>query len=545
MRAVAIAALLLISAFAVVGVFAQEDPNNEREPNVYGHVVDAQTGESIPALVFIGGPRSDIHVTMEVDETGMFRILLPPGPYVWEAGSEGYNPGRGEFEVPMEGEMRLKIELKPLVDEPEKPEYNLYGMMFVADTDRPVHGVVYIHNENYETKTETARDGSFKLLLRPGVYHWKAIAEGFETQEGRIEVSAEGTRLLIGMIPLDQEEPQQPDHGILVGHVASPDGGPVPHAHVMIHLLDRIYDPTDIDASGEVMGRPDEPPGDPTMPERPPEPNANRPMEFHTETDEEGMFKIRLPFGAYMIEVMHDKFHPYMEEFKITPRIPEVKLRIILKPFECEPEPDWGRMKVHFSYIDRNSDGIPEEVKFAADTDGDGVHDVIFHMLDENSDGNPEVIEWTLDIPLEKMEHMKEMVWAFIRSQRMNGWEKGYGWEGDKDWELPELEEGKEAPIDLDTILEWLKDRKENGWEGDPSIDDGQNDDEVIDDSGAVKEDGEKDDEYEVEDGSTVSDKASSNDDGIGLEIMVAIAAVLLVVLLGLIGTALYLKKRN
>lgn len=532
-RVAAIAFILLLSTFAIVGVFAQEASNNEREPNVFGHVMDASTGEPISALVFMGGPTNDIRVAMEVDETGMFRILLPPGPYVWEAESEGYHPGRGEFEVPGEGEMRLIIKLRPVEEE---PEHNLHGMMVVKGTDEPVHGIFHIGNENYETKTETARDGSFKLLLRPGIYHWKAEARGFRTQEGRVEVSAEGTRLLIEMVPLEEEEPEVPDHGILVGHVATPDGKPVPHAFVMVWIMDPKYEPDDIDASGEAMGRPDEPPQDP---KRPPEPMPDRPMEFHTETNEEGIFRMRLPFGAYMMEVMHDKFHPYMQEFRITPRMPEVKLRIILEPFECEP--DWGGIKVQFSYMDRNSDGIPEEIRFAADTDGDGVHDVEFYLLDENSDGNPEIIEWTMDIPLERMEHMKEMVWAFIKGQRMDRWDRDCGREKDKDWD-----EDEEFPMDSEAILERLRkrmrDRRESddqesceddGGMSDPQVDDGANEEE------------EKEDGYEVGDGSTVSDKTSSKDDGSQLEIMVAAASVLLVVLLGLIGAALYLRRKH
>ncbi|MGA1849110.1 MAG: carboxypeptidase regulatory-like domain-containing protein [Thermoplasmatota archaeon] len=519
-RSVGIAFILLLSSFLVAGVIGQET-DSQGDANVTGKVVDAATGDGLQAVVYIAGLRSDRTWTFESNEKGLFRGYLPAGPYVWEAEARGYNPGRGEFEVGENG-AELKRPLKAIKEEdpPEDPpQVNLKGRMVKEGTREGVMGYLSFIDQNEKTyNTKTDEEGFFKGLLPPGLYLWKAGARGYENQMGRLQIGREVVELIIQMVPLESEEPE-PEFGILYGMVMGPEKEPIPGAHIMIHpMMER--DPA-VDASGAILND---------------EMAARGPIELRT--DREGMFKVRLPFGIYILMVHAEGFMPQEMEVRITPRMPEQRLHVIMEPEG--PPIDWGRVKMVFSMEDPNSDGIPELVHFAADLDGDGEHDIAFKMVDRNSDGNPESVEWMLNIPMDQWEWMKALVMRFIENRGEKPFhppepEPRYPGDphdrpdgdpnADGSWDHPEDDI---PPLDPDQLKELLEN------EGREQEDDAGNDLDDSGETGDITEDG---------DPPGVKDKGAST--APVLEIAAAVGALFLLMLLVLVAVVLIRRKMN
>jgi hypothetical protein len=587
--------MLLFSSFFIVGVLAEET-NSEEEPNGHGIVMDAVTGEPLHALLFLVNPEMDIVFTAETGEDGIFKLHLPVGGYVWEAEAENYNPGRGEFEVTERG-WGIKIVLKPIED-PGIPEFNIVGMLVDATTGQGVFGHVgFINPDGLATEMDTKENGEFTILLPPGQWGWKAGARGYETREGRLLMERETIHLMIELIPLEQEEPEIRG-AVLYGQVATPEGKPIPGALVMLHPMFREDPPPEpripedpnvgsketdrLTASGEIPEEEstrvenDLPAGitlrqlvarlserfdeatlkrvftaadadaDGVLNEREllrartllreisSEETPER-IPLHAETNEKGVFKIRVPFGQYMIITEARGFHPNEMPIRISPRQQEHKVRIVLEPMR-EPEREGRRMKIVFNMVDENSDGDPEVIKFAADLNGDGVHEIVYHMVDRNSDGDPESVEWALDIPLEMCEKVKSIIMRLIEGR------EGYN---DIDWdqwaqikeEWEGYEGGEEAPMDLEYFLDLITKRTSDDpdaatyEETDPSL----IDEEEIEDSDDL-DDGEMD-----LDG--VSDKKSSNSEESPVLEVLAAVGVLSFILAILIGFGFYIRK--
>jgi hypothetical protein len=505
----------------VTGVIAEET-DQERDANVYGKVVDASTGEGIYALVHIVGMRSDALWKFETTEEGLFRGYLPAGPYVWEAEARGHHPGRGEFEVGERG-AEIKIPLKAIEEEDppeEPPQVNLKGRMVKEGTREGVMGYLSFMDQDEKTyNTKTDEEGYFKGLLPPGLYLWKAGARGYENQMGRLQIGREVVELTIQMVPLESEDPE-PEFGILHGIVITPERQPVPGAYIMIHpMMEREHL---VDETGVILEE---------------EMAARGPIELRS--DREGMFKVRLPFGVYILMAKAEGFMPQEMEIKVTPRMPEQKLHIIMEPER--PPIDWGRVKMVFKMEDPNSDGVPEIVHFAADLDGDGEHDIVFKMVDRNSDGNPESVEWMLNIPMDQWEWMKALVMRFVENRGEKPfyppepvWEE---YPEDPDWGPdgdPNVE-GREGypddgvpPMDPELLKELL------GMEEEEQKDDMSND---LDDSGETGE------VTEEGDPSGVKDKGAST--APVLEIAAAVTALFLLLLLVLIAGVLIRRKLN
>ncbi|MGA1819462.1 MAG: hypothetical protein ACMUHU_00480 [Thermoplasmatota archaeon] len=599
-RSTAIAMVLLLSSILMAGVIAQET-DVPREPNVHGIVTDALTEEPIHALIHIVGREKDMVHKFESGIDGIFKIFLPPGEYVWEAEAEGYHSGRGEFRVGEEP-IRLPIMLKPLeAEDPEEPpEYNVAGMLLDAMTGKGVPGLIaFWNNDGKGTQIETDENGHFTILIPPGPWMWRAEARGYKVQEGRLLMELEPIRLMINLEPLQNEEPEPPEQrfGVVYGHVAAPEGKPIPGAMVFLHPMMRDMppvepgvpddpnvpppennDPTSSsgDAAGRTRGENDVPTsitwreffakfsekfdeetlkrifsavdmdGDGILNEReilkahaiiremtgegrPEEPRVPERMPLEAMTDENGMFKIRVPFGFYLIEANARGFHPGEDKVRVYPEMPEQKVRIILKPMECKPDIDRGRMKVVFSMIDENSDGNPEKVDFMADLNGDGVHEVEYHMTDRTSDGNPESVEWVLDIPMEMWEKVMAMVMMFIKN-RQGGWDGMPPMPDDMgDWEEGEWN-SDEIPFDP-ALLEEL-------FGKDGTVKDDLDTAETDADADGDIADGEKD-------GSLVSDKESASPAGAPVFEILAAAGVLLLILAGVLGVGLFIRRKR
>ncbi|MGA1872538.1 MAG: hypothetical protein ACMUHY_02610, partial [Thermoplasmatota archaeon] len=340
--------------------------------------------------------------------------------------------------------------------------------------------------------------------------------------------------------PLEDEEPEPPEQrwGVLYGHVMTPERKPVAGAHLLIHRMMRTPEPViledgtvvepevspdDSTARPGIPEDPERPPEDPdgpdSRPERPPEP-------LTIMTDREGMFKVRLPFGAYVIEARARGFHPAEQMVRITPDRPEMRVLIVMEPFEKEPERPGGRMKIAFNMIDENSDGNPEKVFFGADLNGDGIHEIEYHMVDRNSDGDPESVEWVLDIPMEMWERIMGMVMMFIKNHHGEWGEMPPLPDDVEYWEDEGWEDG-DIPFDPALLEELLgKEVEDDAPEG------GSEEPEDID-NGDI-------------DPSLVSDKESSSGAGGSpvLEIMVAIG-ILLLVLAAIAGFGLFIRKNR
>jgi hypothetical protein len=596
-RSLGIAVLLLLSSVFVVGVIAQET-DRQHEANVYGKVVDAETGKGLHALVEIIAPDTGVVHTATTGEDGGFRFFLPAGGYVWEASAEHHHPGRGEFRV---GDriVELKIPLKPIVKEEEPPEHNVFGMVVDARTGEgiPAH-VGFINPDGKALEMDTEEDGTFKVLLFPSVWVWMAGAEGYETQEGRFVMEKEPVRLKIELVPLEQEEPEEPEQkwAILYGVVQTPEGKPIPQARVVLHpmrmdeppvepgipedpnmpptdndkyttsgeertrgeneetrtitlrqffellkdkldeeTIKRIFHAADADGNGElneremnrahelireIMGDRD--------PDRPPAPDREP---LHAVTNEEGMFRMRVPFGAYIILTEARGFHPNEMPIRISPRMQEHKVRIVLEPMEKEePKKDCegdGRVKIVFAMEDHNSDGNPEMVKFAADFDGDCIHEIVFHMTDRNSDGTPDSVEWVLDLPMQMWEFWIYKIMEFIENHH------GLLWSYEEWEEFPEEWEGFMGEDGLPPDWEMIQD-----------LINGEVKDEDMDAAGNVEKDTDDLDSGEM-DPSSVSDKASSTGSETPVLEILAAAGVLALILSILIAVGLYIRKRS
>ncbi|MFO8051186.1 MAG: carboxypeptidase-like regulatory domain-containing protein [Thermoplasmatota archaeon] len=590
-RSIGIVLVLLISSVLMAGVIAQDE---QREPNVYGFVTDEENGGGVEAAVhFSGGPNVTVRV---VSESGHFRVHLPPGSYVYKAEARGYQITRGELKVPRQNAINISISMAPLEEEEEtsihgvmydegidtpvhgfvylhndhfetkvetdrsgsfkvqvrpglyfwlaeargyvsqrgkievpeegvrlkiamspeegEPEANLFGFMHVARTERPVRGTVTIWNENHQTMARSDENGKFQLLLRPGEYRWSAMARGFEPNRGTVEVSSEGTRLNIGMVPLKER------FGVVTGRVMGPEEEPLPGSRVVFRRLMR-EDRSEYGEAGGVHGDPDIDESTPGM-----EPEG-RPGEilFTAETNERGVFKIRLPFGAYRVIVHHPGFHPWKDTIRVTAEEPEIKMRIVLEPMEQE---EVNRIKITMNKKDENSDGNFELIHFEADLDGDGVIDLSYHIVDRNSDGDPESVEWTIDMPPE----MVERIMALLRYLMENG----ESWEDDDMFspipEEPYYPDRKDMP-------EWMDEKAQEGSENLPDPDD----QERLDEGGTS---GEETTSSDLPlDGSDTSEKGSSGNAEGKLETILAGSAVMVLIILGLIGSFWYIGKRR
>ncbi|MBN1538770.1 MAG: hypothetical protein JW939_01390 [Candidatus Thermoplasmatota archaeon] len=595
-RSMGIAAILILSSFLMVGVIARET-DMRNEPNVHGIVKDALTEEPLHAFIHFVGREKDILYEVETARDGIFNIYLPSGDYIWKAGAEGYEPGRGEITIGGDP-VRLPVFLDPIEEDPEDPdeppEFNVAGMLVDAGTGVGVHGLMAFWNlDGKGTQIETDERGYFTILLPPGPWMWRASARGYEVQEGRILVGRESIRLVVELIPLEQDpEPPEQRFGILYGHVITPEGKPIPGAMVCLHpimrdeppmepgipedpnvrpqetdmlpisgegpdgqktrgendvvtsityrefharlsdrfdeqVLKRIFSAADADGDGilnereilkartlirEVSG--EGTPENPRVPERTP---------LRTTTNEDGMFRMKVPFGEFVVEAEARGFHPNRVPVRISPRMEEYKVRIILEPIIERPDRDPGRMKVKFSMMDQNSDGNPEKVDLIADLDGDGVFEVEYHMIDRTSDGNPESVEWVLDIPVEMWEKIMGMVMMLIKNHQ-GGWD-----------DMPPLPEDIEGWCD--------EDNRNEEPPFDPSLLE-----ELFNENGEIKEEGAP---AETDDGTDVgkdpvSDKGMASAAGTPIFEILAAVSMLFLALAGVIGIVLLIRgKRN
>ncbi|MGA1821141.1 MAG: hypothetical protein ACMUIG_01285 [Thermoplasmatota archaeon] len=468
-------ALLTVSVLSMV--VSEEPTESDKEPNLFGKVIDSINEKGISAVIhFGGGPENSFRYTAQSNEEGAFRLYLPPGEYVYEAEARGYMATRGELKMPDGQKMELSIKMD-LLDAVK--EGNLHGKVIDARTGEGIIAVVEFGGIETDIafRAETDRSGVFSLLIRPGGYYYHSISEGYEPFKGEIKIGEGPQRLLIEMKRIRQEER---DFGVVKGFVGSPDGKPIPGA--VVTFMPFIEEHVKIREDGTVVEN--------DVPPEPMEPITAR-------TDERGHFMIRLRFGGYEVHAEARGYHPAVMPFRIGPDNPEAGIKIIMEGME-NLEPGFGGLKVEIKKVDANSDGLPELIHIALDVNGDDKLDAEYHYEDENSDGNPEVELLMLDLPPEFVERAMNIILKLIAMRSaMPPMYPEYGmWEEDKDVEDPcchgydedgmpreEFDPDADGENDVEGWLEKFGEWLNSGREDDPeeASDDGQTDDVVED----------------------------------------------------------------
>lgn len=187
------AALALVPALLAVippALAAQEDSLVVR-----GVVVDAGSGEPVPATVHLLDANDGILLTTRAGSLGRFELRpTRPGVFGLRAEQDGYRPEersgiglwRGD---PVRVELRLEPGPSPpdLGDSPdtgaEDPGPLVFGKLIDDGTDLPIEaGVVeLVTNDTVAATAPTRDDGTFVLWADTGTYRLRAEALGYRT----------------------------------------------------------------------------------------------------------------------------------------------------------------------------------------------------------------------------------------------------------------------------------------------------------------------------------------------------------------------------
>ncbi len=416
--------------------------------------------------------------------------------------------------------LEMKILMEPKESD-EAPESNVYGHVFDIE-ENPIHAFIVFYNDHTDgLKVESDRSGMFNLHMAPGTYRWKASAEGFNPEDGELDVPREGETRVIIMLKRVEEKPPM---GAIHGMVVNLENEPIPGAHIIFMALETPRDPS-IEGDGGVHGAPD--------------------MVFEIESGRDGTFAIKLPLGMYMMEAYAEGYGPYMMEIALTPDHPEAKAFIEMEWVGHEEEFKEPNIRLSLEMTDEDSDGNPEKLHIVVHIDDNEDPDLVFMMIDRNSDGNPESVKFEMDMEKHLVVYVLEMI--FNRMDMQMGYppvpEEPY-WE--EDWDR----DGDGVPDDPNNDGQWDDNREPiPGEEGTPPeaierLKDlmGVEEEEPLDADGeaAASED-------ENDDQNTVSDKGSDSNNNGKIPAMVGAIGILLVVvtLVVLAGYMIRIKKRS
>jgi hypothetical protein len=252
------------------------------------------------------------------------------------------------------------------------------------------------------------------------------------------------------------------------------------------------------------------------------------------ETDREGHFKVKAPFGPYEIMVEARGYLPFFTSVVVSREQSEVRVPIMLERMPDEPPfPDMRRAVIDLSYADQDSDGNPEKFHLVMDLDGDKVPELEVSMVDRNSDGNPEELNVHSSLPPPVRMRIMDIIMMLMVDPPVlpfpdsPGDDEGW-WEGDDDGD------GTAPKVDWDELLRKLMDG-ETDEEVSEDIEDGP---EPIDEQ-TGEEDGAS--------GSTVSDKEGGGDEGPSyLMAAGAVTAIFLLILIVLsLGVVLRMGRKD
>jgi len=514
-------AALLVSSVLVTGVISQDDPDQERDPNVIGKVMDAKTEKPLDAYILIHGTEEQSwRFDYRTDDQGIFRAHVPPGKVYITIEAEGYQTQRLEKELKEGGELEMRILLEPKETD-KAPEPNVYGHVIDIEED-PVHAIVVFYNENTDgVRAESDRSGMFKLHIAPGTYRWKASAEGFNPEDGELDVPREGETRVIIMLKRVEEKPPM---GAIHGMVANLENEPIPGAYITFMALETPRDPS-VEGDGGVHGAPD--------------------MIFEAKAGKDGTFVIKLPLGIYMMEVHAEGYHPYMMEIALTPDHPEAKAFIEMEWAGYNEKFEEPNIRLSLEMTDEDSDGNPEKLHIIAHVDDNEEPDLVFMMIDKNSDGNPESVKFEMDMEKHFVVYVLEMIFnrMDMQSGYLPGPEEPY-WEEDWDKDGDGIPDDPDHDGQWDENGEWTYDGEEMPPEVIDRLKDlmGVEEEEPLDAAGEAQAS-----EDENDDPNTVSDKGSGSNDNGKIPAMVGAIGVLLIVvtLIVLAGYMIRIKKRS
>lgn len=188
-------ALLLPPALA-----AQQD--STAFPVVRGAVVDARSGDPVPAVVRLLDANGAVLLTTRSDSQGRFTMRpAAPGVYGLRAELDGYRPAERTGIGLWRGDtVRVDLRLEPgpnlpadVAQDPDAegpdaaPEPLVFGKLIDDATDLAIEaGVVYlVADDSVATTAPTRTDGTFVLWSDTGTYRLRAEALGYRTDESR------------------------------------------------------------------------------------------------------------------------------------------------------------------------------------------------------------------------------------------------------------------------------------------------------------------------------------------------------------------------
>ncbi len=235
-------------------------PLRSIRPNLFGRLVSAVDREGIPGAVAFYSERSDIEpFKIETKRDGSFELPIPPGMYMYEAYSEGFEPARGRVEIGREP-VKLIIPLKPVAQR----ELGVVAGFVFHHEGEPVPGAqVVIFPFPHEPRiledgmvvdensvsirepepfmTRTDERGHFKIQVPFGAYEISVEARGFEPFFGEVKLGAEKPEvfLRVELIPLERERKPEGIRFVFRYVDENSDGNP-----------ERVYRAADLDGDG-------------------------------------------------------------------------------------------------------------------------------------------------------------------------------------------------------------------------------------------------------------------------------------------------------
>ncbi len=450
------ALIVLISSSLMVGSAREGTENDEYALEI--SVLDSRTGGPVKAFMAIY-QGNDVIAKLETNENGLARAVLPAGNYTYGMEARGYQPVKGRLII-VDSAVALTISMEPVSDDAEKGV--LQAHLVDAVKGGPVLGVMTINGKDgTSTAIKSGERGLVKAELPAGNYSYSVEARGYEPVKGRFALKGTVLEIRVSMKPNSDEVPQEP-YGVIFGAVMGPEKRPM--AGVMVIIMGapirHTMDPVLMDEDWSL----------------PPEQVGEQFME-RVQTDREGNFKVRVPFGGYQVMVELKGFNPYFDLIEVSKDNREVRVHIMLeKMYEEPPFPDMARAVVDLSYADMDSDGNPEKVHLVIDLDGDKVPELELTMVDRNSDGNPEELNVRSSLPLVMRERIMGLLMMFLQDPSVLPFPEASEDPDDWDWTDGMAQDGSEK-VDWDEILARLIGDGEEEEDGrDPGSEEGLDD---------------------------------------------------------------------
>jgi len=222
--------LMVLTGFVAMAGAAEEDNVSENNglSSIIGKVMnaDGEPLEGVLVVLTFGLEQSDPDkirkIEQKTNERGLFEFNeLKRGVYELNTRAEGYAPYSEIVKVPAGEIVELKIMLKKA--EQEQKMSVVIGKVFNALKEEPIPGALIGFLNEYSDrrpiKTETDREGMFKVEVPRGEYTLVVEAQGFHPYKEPIKIpGVEEVKLRIGLKPR-QEEPEPKERPVLCGHI--------------------------------------------------------------------------------------------------------------------------------------------------------------------------------------------------------------------------------------------------------------------------------------------------------------------------------------